>query len=181
MATPCRQLGRHDADFQCPLRTSASESSPNVCLGSCPQIQSSEEAVTGTCGRKSVGGQLLGFFRQRVLDGELMRNGRCPQPRRLCPCPCLVTPCLAHPCRLPQGCHPHTLCVKLPNLGGICVLLCISCFPCLGWFSGFEGAELSLLCHLQSTNPLLWKAASGCSVENTGPCAGEPLRSPGTS
>ena len=90
--------------------------------------------------------------------------------------------CFVCPCWLPQGCHPHTLCVKPPNLGGICVLLCISCFPCLGWFSGFEGAELSLLCHLQSTNPrLLWKAASGCVWRMMGPCVWRTLRSPGTS
>lgn len=67
---PAASWGRHDVDFQCPLRTSASESSPNVVP---------DTVVRGSghrhMGGNRVGGQLLGFFRQRVLDGELMRNG----------------------------------------------------------------------------------------------------------
>ena len=124
---------------------------------------------------------MLNFFSQRVLDGELMRDddtlGLDSSAPVLVWLQVFRIPLLAA-----AGMPPHTLCVKPPDLGLICILLCISCFPSLGWFSGFEGAESSLLCHLQTTSPLpLWKAASGCVWRLMGPCVWGTLRIPGTS
>ena len=130
------------------------------------------------------GFSLLGhLFSQWVLDQELTRNSNGLNLPLLCSCPFLVADISCTLIGCPRDAIP-ALWVKPPNLGVIFILKCVSCFPCSGWFSRFEGAELSLLCHLQTTSPVrLWKAASGCVWRLMGEqlCMWGALRPPETS